>query len=79
MTNEEFYNLYKGRRVRVNTNALDSKNIDREGIVIELRSYSYDGIKLDMDDKGYTCVFAANKLDVIDEKRVKVNPLPLPG
>ncbi len=76
MTNQEFFEQYKGRRVRVNQNAISHESWGREGVVYGVIAY---GIRVSMDDYADPSIFDYYKLDVIEEKRQKITPLPLPG
>jgi hypothetical protein len=73
MTNAEFVELYKGRRVVMNALCLNENNPGRKGVVVGLGS----GIDLEMNDGTSYTIDACYKLDLIEE--VDRKPLPLPG
>ncbi len=77
MTSEEFIERYKGRRVRANERVVDKSNVGRTGVV--LCAYADDLIELSMDDWHSPNIFNVYKLDVLDEKLLRIEPLPLPG
>ncbi len=80
MTAKEFVDLYKGRKVRVITNAMDPQDrehvIGHVGIVCGLDGIESSLIKIEPSFNSIS-IFFLRELELIE--REKVVPLPLPG
>jgi hypothetical protein len=77
MTNEEFVELYMGRRFRINNNWLgEAERIGQECVLLPNVDAFMIWIRL---DDGKALSTHQNRLDPIDTKPKVVVPLPLPG